>query len=231
MENLVKAISIDWKWVETHLSARERVDKIGNGDTKESILGHLKETLGAAMSKAAPRASIIKKDLLKCAHGSLELDGGIIFRSKELSSYMRGAVEICAFLVTIGSGIEEEASSYMNSGDHLGGYLLDRIGSFAVESLAKNVEDGLRHSQSSRDLSVSMRFSPGYCDWPIEDQFKLTEIIDFAGIGVTLTENCMMIPKKSITAIVGVGPKELFSKIISPCAVCNTKVCGYRRID
>ncbi|MDO8525621.1 MAG: vitamin B12 dependent-methionine synthase activation domain-containing protein, partial [Candidatus Omnitrophota bacterium] len=210
--------------------AGERIDKISDGETKESILEHLKKALGTAISKAVPGVSIVKRDLLRCGRGSLELDGGIIFSAKELSSHMTGAVEICAFLATIGSGIEEEASSDMKFGDHLGGYLLDRIGSFAVESLAKNTEDGLRRSLISRDLSVSMRFSPGYCDWPIEDQFKLAKIIDFAGIGVTLTENCMMIPKKSITAIVGVGPKELFSKILSPCAACNMKVCGYRRI-
>ena len=231
MENLVKTITIDWKWVEAHLSAREKIDNIGDVRTKESILRHLKESLEAAISKAAPQVSIIKKDILKCAPGSLELDGGIAFSAKELSSHMMGAVNIYAFLVTIGSGIEEEASSCMKSGDHIGGYLLDRIGSFAVESLAKNVEELLRRSLGLKDLSVSMRFSPGYCDWPIEDQFKLAEIIDFAGIGVTLTKNCMMIPKKSITAIVGVGPKKLFSKITSPCAVCNMKICGYRRID
>jgi len=65
----------------------------------------------------------------------------------------------------------------------------------------------------------------------VEEQFKLARIIDFSKAGVTLSENCMMIPKKSISAIVGIGPKQLFSNIKSPCAVCNMKVCGYRRID
>jgi cobalamin-dependent methionine synthase I len=144
---------------------------------------------------------------------------------------MKGATEIYAFLVTIGKDVEDAATSCMDSGDHLLGYLLDRAGSFAVESLAKNTEDALRRALAPKDLSVSMRFSPGYCDWPVEEQFKLIKIIDFAKAGVTLTKSCVMIPKKSISAVVGIGPKELFAKAKSPCALCNMKVCDYRRKD
>ncbi|MDD5137031.1 MAG: vitamin B12 dependent-methionine synthase activation domain-containing protein, partial [Candidatus Omnitrophica bacterium] len=110
-------------------------------------------------------------------------------------------------------------------------YLLDRVGSFAVESMAKNIEETLRKKLARKNLSVSMRFSPGYCDWPIEEQFKLAKIIDFDKAGVSLTESCVMIPRKSITAIVGVGPKDLFKEVRSPCAACNMKVCDYRRKD
>ena len=126
---------------------------------------------------------------------------------------------------------EDAATSCMDSGDHLLGYLLDRAGSFAVESLAENTEKRLRCSLAPEGLGVSMRFSPGYRDWAIEEQFKLAKIVDFKKAGVTLSENCMMVPKKSISAIVGVGPKKLFSKVISPCAVCNMKVCDYRRSE
>ena len=153
----------------------------------------------------------------------------MIFSGKELSKHIKGATHICAFLVTVGKEIEEAASSCMHSGDHLLGYLLDRAGSFAVESMAKNAEESLRHALAPGKLSVSMRFSPGYCDWPIEEQFKLAQIMDFGKAGVTLSENCMMIPKKSISAVVGIGPKELFVNIQSPCSICNMKVCDYRR--
>ena len=231
MEKLIKQITIDWKWVEAHLSARERLEAIGEGSTREAVLGQLKEALDVAKSKAAPRMVIVKKEILKFHPGSFELEGGVSLSSRELSSHMKGASHIYAFLVTIGKGLEETASSYMNSGDHLLGYLLDRTGSFAVESLAKNTEEDLRQTMAPENLSVSMRFSPGYCDWPIEEQFKLEKVLDFKKAGVTLSENCMMVPKKSISAIVGVGPKKLFSKVISPCAVCNMKVCDYRRSE
>ena len=229
MDNIISAATIDWEWVRSHLSARERIEKIGTGSTKGSVLEHLKEALQIARVKAAPRIYSVKKEILNFKPGSFQIEGDMIFSGKELSKHIKGATHICAFLVTVGKEIEEAASSYMHLGDHLLGYLLDRAGSFAVESMAKNTEDSLRRALLTEGLSVSMRFSPGYCDWPIEEQFKLAQIIDFGKAGVRLSENCMMIPKKSISAVAGVGPKELFSEIKSPCSHCNMKVCGHRR--
>ena len=229
MNDIISSITIDWEWVRSHLSAKEKIGKISASETKDAILEHLKEALEIAKSKAAPRIHSVKKEIINFNPDSFQIEGDITFSGKELSGHIKGATHISAFLVTIGKDIEEAASSYMNSGDHLLGYLLDRAGSFAVESMAKNAEDALRQTSALKNLSVSMRFSPGYCDWPIEEQFKLAKILDFSKAGVTLSKNCMMIPKKSISAVVGIGPKELFSKIKSPCLLCNMKVCDYRR--
>ena len=231
MDNLIKTITIDWGWVEAHLSAKERIGKIAEDSTKEAVLGSLKEAIGIVRSKAAPMIALASRKIITFEPDSLKLDGGLSLCSKELSSHMKGAEYICAFVVTIGSSVEDAATSYMNSGDHLLGYLIDRTGSFAVESLAKNTEEGLRKHLAAKELSVSMRFSPGYCDWPIEEQFKLAAIIDFRKAGIKLSENCVMLPNKSISAITGVGPKDLFAKIVSPCSLCNMKVCDYRRKD
>lgn len=229
MDNLEKTVGIDWRWVEAHTSTGEKIEKIGEGSTKEAVLRHLKEAMEIAKSKAAPKISFVKKEILNFKPGSFELYGNITLTSKELSSYIKGATHIYAYLVTIGKDVEDAATFHMDSDDHLTGYLLDRIASFAVESMAKNMESALRSALAPEGLSVSMRFSPGYCDWPLEDQFKLAQVIDFSKAGVTLSETCMMIPKKSISAVVGIGPKELFSKLISPCTICNMKVCDYRR--
>ncbi len=229
MDNLLKDIAVDWHWVESNISSKEKLGNISEGPTKKSILEQLKNALVIAGPEAKPAVSIAKDGIVNSGPASILLESGVSLSGKELSSHMKGASFIYAFLVTIGKGLEDAASAYMNSGDHLMGYLLDRLGSFAVESLAKNAEEILRQRLAAENLSVSMRFSPGYCDWPIEEQFKLAKIINFAEAGVTLTENCMMIPKKSITAIVGVGPEKLFAKVQSPCSVCNMKVCNYRR--
>jgi cobalamin-dependent methionine synthase I len=117
----------------------------------------------------------------------------------------------------------------MACGDALRGYLLDRIGSIAVESLAQEAEDALTAEYAKKEKSVSMRFSPGYCDWAIEEQFKLSRILDFQKAGVKLTEKCMMVPKKSISAACAVGPKGLFSRKKSHCSLCAQDECAYRR--
>ena len=229
MKDLIKTVTIDWAWVEAHLSTKERLKSIDEGSTKKALFTHLKEALDIARAKSAPRISIAKKNIVRFSPASFEVEGGITISGRELTSNIKGATHIYAFLVTIGKSVEEAATASMNSGDHLLGYLIDRAGSFAAESMAQNTEYALRRTLTPEGLSVSMRFSPGYCDWPIEEQFKLARMIDFGKAGVTLTESCVMIPKKSISAVVGIGPKELFAKVKSPCAVCNMKVCDYRR--
>ena len=225
------AITIDWPWVRSHLSSRERIGKIGEESTKKSIHDAMENAIDIVKAKAQPKISFSKRDILRLKPGSIELSGGLSLSTKELSKHINGATHVWAFLVTIGSAPEEAATRAMNSGDHLLGYLLDRAGSFAVESMAKNAEEAMRNTMAEENLSVSMRFSPGYCDWPIEEQFKMAELIDFEKIGVTLTKNCMMVPKKTISALVGIGPKELFAEVKSPCSLCNMKVCDYRRND
>ena len=223
-------MNIDWDWVRTQLLEKERIGRAGPDDSKKAILECTDECLEAARLLARPVIVSSLKKIAGFKPGAILLENGMALSGKELSSYMKGATELYLFLVTIGSSIENAASDYMKAGDSLHGYLMDRIGSFAVESLADRTEKDLRGAYSDKNLSVSMRFSPGYCDWPIEEQFKLAKLLDFAKAGVRLTEGCMMEPKKSISAACAIGSKGLFAKVTSPCAVCNlNKKCDYRR--
>ena len=230
MDILAKAVTIDWQWVEDHVSRGEKFDSAKDVSVKKALLEHAKKAFELARLKAKPKALIVKKKILKFNPGSVEIEGNILLSGKELSSYFKGASEVYVFLATVGDAIEKAASIHMDNGDPLLGYLLDRTGSFAVESLAERIENNIRQAIKSQGLGLSMRLSPGYCDWPVEEQLKLAEMIDFKKAGISLNEHCMMIPKKSISAIAGAGRKELFLSKKSQCSVCNLKKCDYRRI-
>ena len=50
-----------------------------------------------------------------------------------------------------------------------------------------------------------MRFSPGYGDFDLKYQKDILEYLDAnKKIGISLTDSLMMIPTKSITAIIGI---------------------------
>lgn len=213
---------IDWNRVKNELVTKERLMA---GATLEAAEACLEEAAGLAH----PKIIFVEKKILNISPDSIEIEGSAKFPGKKLASYFRNASSVNIFLVTIGNALEDRASFLMNQKEELHGYLLDSIGSLAVESLAEGQENVLRKGYASRDLSVSMRFSPGYCDWPIEDQFKLDRIIDFSKAGVALTNSCMMVPRKSISSMVGVGPKGVFTKTGSQCTICSKKDCDYRR--
>jgi hypothetical protein len=222
---------IDWEWVRQSLLKNEKVSDIRDAGKKMALLDCAERCVKMARQEAAPRVTAVKKGIEAVKDGSLILEGGVELSSKYICRYLSRAQALYLFAVTIGSGVEKAATSHMNNGDTLSGYLLDRVGSYACESLAESAEANLRGGCEARGMSVSMRLSPGYCDWPIEEQFKLDKIINLSAIDIELNENCMMIPKKSITAIAGIGPGGLFKEKKSQCGLCDKTDCYLRRDD
>jgi hypothetical protein len=211
---------INWDTVKKELLKKEGIVKVKDARQKEVLLTCADECLETARRLACPKtASIVKPpDILKS-----------LLVGKKISSYIKGADKICVFVVTIGSALEKEATRLMESGDHLRGYLLDRIGSFATESAAGNFEESLRVKYAGKNRSVSNRFSPGYCQWPTKEQKKLDKILGFRKAGIKLTSGFMMEPKKSVSGIIGIGREKVFSKRKSQCSICDKKDCYYRR--
>ena len=74
------------------------------------------------------------------------------------------------------------------------------------------------------------RFSPGYGDLPLDIQRDFLLFLNAQRrIGLTVTDNCLLIPSKSVTAIIGVSDKPV-NKGAKGCAVCNMREsCEFRR--
>lgn len=221
---------IDWGWVEKELIEKERIPHLSKDGPKHVIHIAMEHCLKESGVLVEPKYLSAAKKIAGLKGDYIEIDDKIRFSGRRLSSYIKGASRLYLFLVTIGPRIEEKASELIAESEPLYGYLFDRIGSFAVESLAESMEAKLCEECASNGESASMRLSPGYCDWPIEEQFKMARVLDFSKIGVRLTQMCMMVPRKSISAIIGIGPKGVFSKRRSQCAVCEKEECIYRRV-
>ena len=218
-------LSVDWDWVKEELIRKEKVALSENSEVSKTLEKCLKEAKGTVN----PRVTHIIKKIVKIDSDSVIIEGPFKFSSKRLASHIKGSSHIAIFLVTIGNMLEKAATDAMSNGEDLKGYFFDRIGSMAVESVGKCVEENLRKSYANEDRTVSIRFSPGYCDWRIEEQFIIDKILDFFKIGVRLTKACMMVPRKSISAIAGIGPQGRFEKRESPCSFCEVNDCSYKR--
>jgi len=218
-----KVPAIDWKWVKEELFRQERIR-----GSKE-ISAHAGECLDKAKALARPRVISLERKIISLSPGSFTIDGPITFKSPRVSSHIAGAVRLYIFLATIGPDLERQAGAWMSGGEELRGYMLDRTGSIAVESLAEDTERALRSGRAGQGESVSMRFSPGYCDWPLEEQRTMDTALDFSKAGVSLTGAYMMVPRKSVSAVMAIGPGGLFKEDLSPCAVCGKGDCDYRR--
>lgn len=223
---------IDWDWVNSGLSKNDMASALKSSFSKKIILSCGGKFLREAKKTASPKIISSNIPIKDCDSGLIETNSNITLSvGKKLASYLKKATHVEVFIATIGPRLENEASRLGADGEYLESYILDRIGSLAVESLASNFEKELRKYYESRNASVSMRVSPGYCGWRLEEQALLDKILDFSRAGVGLTERFMMVPRKSISAIMGIGSKNIFGRVKSPCDICEKiKICEYKRV-
>jgi hypothetical protein len=110
-------------------------------------------------------------------------------------------------------------------------YIYDAIGSVAAEETAEMFQNMFDSRVKEKGKTTTLRFSPGYCDWPLEEQRKLFRVIDSSAIGVELRPSCLMRPRKSISGIFGVGSVvDIKKKKSNPCISCSHKTCSVRRV-
>ena len=60
----------------------------------------------------------------------------------------------------------------------------------------------------NKGYAPTRRFSPGCGNWPLEIQPQLGKIIKTEQIGLQVTENFLLFPRKSVTAIIGLMPGD-----------------------
>ena len=115
----------------------------------------------------------------------------------------------------------------MATGDMLRGYIVDSIGSETVEQVADWLERKLEEKSQLHGWKITNRYSPGYCGWSVAEQHKLFSFLPEKFCGITLTESALMLPIKSLSGIIGLGP--LVKREEYQCSICDMKDCFRRR--
>jgi hypothetical protein len=150
-------------------------------------------------------------------------------RNSLLSSVLQQAKELAVAVCTIGPRLEGQASDYFNQGEPLRGTLLDGIGSAAVDSLTEEVCKLVAEKAATRGYEVSSPINPGMPGLPITAQRQLLKLVPAREIGVNLTSSGIMVPRKSASMVMGIGPKMTRWTRAEVCARCHlNRACSYR---
>ena len=137
--------------------------------------------------------------------------------------------ELCAiFCATIGSDVEALIRKWQLK-DLAFASMLDACASSAVESLCDIIEAEMTEEYRSQNLFLTDRFSPGYGDLPLSIQHDFCAALDTSRkIGVSVTESGIMIPRKTVTAIIGIS-KNPQKHFITGCQDCGlTERCKFK---
>lgn len=168
--------------------------------------GLLAEETGDALAEITKRAEI---KAVYCAE-KLTADRGVLdlgfcrTESRALAACLAGCGEVLLFAATLGMGVER----YLGGRSALSPskrYFADAVSSAMIEAVCDEVQARLAAEYGA----LTPRFSPGYGDLPLAVQPLLLARLDaMRRIGVTLNDALLMIPKKSVTAMIGVKRHE-----------------------
>ncbi len=150
--------------------------------------------------------------------------GALTLGSKALARNLYGCGEAILFAATAGMEAERQRQRAAVTSPALA-LALDAAGTAGIEAFCDMLCE--EWAKENEPLLMCPRFSPGYGDLPLDAQAPLLNLLDARKlIGITLTETLMMIPQKSVSAIVGIG-KAACAKIENGCAGCNQPDCVF----
>jgi hypothetical protein len=163
----------------------------------------------------------------------VSLEDGVFFQSRKMARSLAGADRLVCFVATVGRAVDEMIEAAMSEGDIADSYIMDAMGSGAVECTADTFQNDLVDNMLTQPYDAGLRFSPGYCDWPLAEQEKIFELLDCREIGVTLSDSALMAPRKSVSAVFGLYDKtaDRVRPKANPCNNCGKKDCIARRTD
>jgi hypothetical protein len=145
---------------------------------------------------------------------------------KIIYSSLKNSETIAFLIASVGEGIENWSRKFMDTNEILKGYLIDKVTSELVEQLADKTELLLEDELKEIELKATNRYSPGYCGWSVADQQNLFSLLPLKFCGVLVNDNSMMMPIKSVSAVIGVG--KYAEKKDYECSICEIDFC-YKR--
>ena len=187
---------------------------LGYGKTKpDTATDRLMDKMIESLSPSAKVWSMESQVIVSGDSVSLE---GLCFESHSLAQNLKGCEKAVVFGATLGLDFDRllQRTEILSPAEAT---VLQAVGTAAIESACDIFCESLGKTRP--------RFSPGYGDLPLTAQKDLFKVLDLPRrLGVTLTESLLMVPTKSVTAIVGLGE----TKCESGCAVC-THPCVFRK--
>lgn len=194
---------------------------------KQDLIDKVEATYNELERIAKPRATYQKLSLHVNQEEVVFDNTPFTIASSDLVKLLQNSKECYIMAVTLGQEVDRQIGIKQRL-DMLDAVILDACASVLIDKVCDDLEQELMSSLDEGKF-FTMRFSPGYGNVPLEAQRPFINILQTEKkIGLTLTKTNMLLPTKSITAIVGISnQKENRQK---SCGTCNlVKTCSYRK--
>lgn len=182
----------------------------------------------AEMQKVVqPRMIYRRFPLLWRTENTIEI-ADIVITSENLARNLKDCVSVYCMAATLGIGVDRllTRAAAVRMSDAV---IYQAIAAATIEEFCDEINEKIRREAEEQGLYCRPRFSPGYGDFSIRYQPDFARLLDAPRkIGLTVTDSCLLVPIKSVTAIIGL------SKTRQPChkkgcESCDKIDCSFRR--
>jgi len=201
------------------------------GQTVPENLDNLVDECIALMRKAASFRHVHLSFPITNDNNGINLaTAGLLLRGYDIASHLSGCVQAVVLAATLGAGADALILKWKRA-DLTRSFVLDACATQLIEAYCNDIQQQIYMEADSSGFSATCRFSPGYGDFPLDIQPGILEALN-AGrrIGLTCTENFILLPRKSVTAVIGLAAYDLVSPQGVACNSCDMHdTCNFRK--
>ena len=139
-----------------------------------------------------------------------------------ICSYLKGMTHALLFVGTAGWEYNQAKEALKAEDDIVADFIADSIGSVLAEMTVAQMEKDYTGSET-----ISMPYSPGYCNWDIREQHLLFSLFPERPCGIILSDSSLMAPEKSVSGFFALG--ENLVRQPYHCQICKNTRCYKRR--
>ena len=194
----------------------------------EDVL-RLVESCSQELREAAVPASV-SREFPVASEGDIVTVGPISIPSRDLKNHLSGCDSAVLFAATLGAPADLLLLRASKT-DIARAAVLEACAATMIEEYCDQCQKPLEKTAADRGLYLRPRYSPGYGDFPISFQRELLGVLDCSRrIGLTMLDSFMLVPSKSVTAVIGLT-EEKTSCHIARCMECKAVNCPFRKVE
>ena len=161
-------------------------------------------------------------------HNRITLRQGASLSGPAIGDHLGPAEQVIIMAYTVGPALDQRISYLMKS-EPVYALALDGLGTHAVDHLGWLAYQYFEARAHEHGMQMTMPLSPGMIGWPFgKGQTQLMMMLDSSEAGIQVSESGQMVPRKSVSAVVGIGVKVRHEEI-NPCDFCGVQhVCKFK---
>ena len=199
----------------------------GRNKSDEKVYEAVEECIDLVI-KNSDMKSIYRIFDLNVEGSTIIIDNSFKTESKNLSKNLTGCEKIVLFGATLGTGVDMLIKKYSKL-DMSYAVIIQAAAAAVIEEYCDICQKEIENKLAAENKFIRPRFSPGYGDFSINHQKEIINMLDCPRkIGLMLTESLMLVPSKSVTAVMGISSEKQDCHI-KGCEECEKLDCKYRR--